>query len=182
MTPEPPAATLAVNTDKEADMARALVAYASKYGSVAEVARFVGDVLRDAGADCDVADVREAPPLEGYDLVVLGSGIYMGRLHRAGRTFVRRHRRELADIPFAVFAMGPLSADPEEKAEVRLQLEHCLERYPELTPVASEIFGGVIVPERMSFPLNRMPAGDHRDWDEIRRFAGSLPVCAAVPA
>ncbi|MGZ8687166.1 MAG: flavodoxin domain-containing protein [Gaiellaceae bacterium] len=161
-------------------MARVLVAYASKYGSVEEVARFVGGVLRDEGADCDVVATREAPHLNGYDLVVLGTGLYMARLHRDAGRFVRRHRDELARVPFAVFAMGPLSADPVEKETVRAQLEHGLERYPELAPVATEIFGGVIVPEKMPFPFNRMPAGDHRDWDEIRRFAASLPVAAPV--
>jgi menaquinone-dependent protoporphyrinogen oxidase len=159
-----------------------LVAYASKYGSVEEVARFIGGVLRDEGVDCDVVSAREAPHLDGYDLVILGSGLYMTRLHRDARRFLRRNRDELARVPFAVFAMGPLSADPEERAKVRLQLEHGLKRYPEVTPVAAEIFGGAIVPERMPFPYNRMPAGDHRDWDEIRAFAVSLPVGAPVPA
>ena len=76
--------------------------------------------------------------------------------------------------------MGPLSDDPAEKDKVRPQLERGLERYPELEPVATEIFGGVIDPDRMPFPYNRMPAGDHRDWDEIRHFAVSLPI--RVPA
>jgi menaquinone-dependent protoporphyrinogen oxidase len=161
-------------------MSRVLVAHASKYGSVEEVAHFVGGVLRDEGHRCDVTDVREAPRLEGYDLVVLGSGIYIGRLHRGARRFLRHHRRELADVPFAVFAMGPLSSDPEEMAKARQQLERSLAKHPELAPVATEIFGGVIEPERMSFPFARLPAGDHRDWDDIRRFALSLPL--GVPA
>ncbi len=161
-------------------MARVLVAYASKYGSVEEVARFVGGVLRDEGAECDVVAARQTPPLDGYDLVVLGSGLYMTRLHRDARRFLRRHRDDLAHTPFAVFAMGPLSAEPAERETVRSQLEHGLERYPELVPVAKAIFGGVIVPERMPFPFNRMPAGDHRDWEEIRRFAAELPVPVAA--
>lgn len=163
-------------------MARVLVAYASKYGSVEEVARFVAGVLRDEGADCDVVAAREAPHLQGYDLVVLGGGLYMTRLHRDARRFLQRHREELAEVPLAVFAMGPLSADPVEKEKVRPQLEHGLRRYPELAPVATAIFGGVIAPEKMPFAFNRMPAGDYRDWDEIRRFAASLPVQAPVAA
>ena len=163
-------------------MTRVLVAHASKYGSVEEVARFIGAVLRDEGSACDVVAAREARELGGYDLVVLGTGLYMGRLHREARRFLRRDHDELAHVPFAVFAMGPLSADPEEKEKVRPQLEHALERHPELAPVATEIFGGVIAPDRMPFPFNRMPAGDHRDWDEIRRFAASLPVQMPVAA
>jgi menaquinone-dependent protoporphyrinogen oxidase len=161
---------------------RVLVAHASKYGSVEEVARYVGAVLRDGGVNCDVVAARQAADLEGYDLVVLGTGIYMSRLHREARRFLRRHHEELEHMPFAVFAMGPLSADPEEKAKVLAQLEHGLGRHPELEPVATEIFGGVIDPEKMPFPFNRMPAGDHRDWDEIRRFAVSLPIREAVSA
>ena len=63
-------------------MTRVLVAHASKYGSVEEVARYVGAVLRDRGATCDVVAAREAKDLDGYDLVVLGTGLYMSRLHR----------------------------------------------------------------------------------------------------
>lgn len=163
-------------------MTRVLVAHASKYGSVEEVARYVGAVLRDEGAVCHVVAAREAEDLTSYDLVVLGTGLYMSRLHRDARRFLRSHRDELAHMPFAVFAMGPLSADPEEKEKVRPQLEKGLERYPELVPVATEIFGGVIDPEKMPFPFNRMPAADHRDWDEIRQFAVSLPVRTAVSA
>jgi len=163
-------------------MARVLIAYASKYGSVEEVARFIGGVLRDEGAECDVVAAGEAPQLYGYDLVVLGTGLYMNRLHRDARRFLRRHRDDLAHVPFAVFAMGPLSADPVEKENVRPQLERGLERYPELKPVAAEIFGGVIDPGRMPFPYNRMPAGDHRDWDEIRRFAVALTAGVPVAA
>ena len=42
-------------------MTRVLVAHASKYGSVEEVARYVAAVLRDQGAACDVVAAREAP-------------------------------------------------------------------------------------------------------------------------
>ena len=38
----------------------------------------------------------------------------------------------------------------------------------------------MIDPEKLSFPFNHMPEGDHRDWDEIRSFALSLPI--RVPA
>jgi len=161
-------------------MTRVLVAHASKYGSVEEVARYIGAILRDQGAHCDVVGARKAEHLHDYDLVVLGTGLYMGRMHREARRFLGRHHDELAHLPFAVFAMGPLSDDPAEKDKVRPQLERGLERHPELEPVVTEIFGGVIDPDRMPFPYNRMPAGDHRDWDEIRQFAVSLPI--RVPA
>jgi menaquinone-dependent protoporphyrinogen oxidase len=163
-------------------MTRVLVAHASKYGSVEEVARYVAAVLRDRGVVCTVVPAREAEHVVDYDLVVLGAGLYMGRLHREARRFLKRHHADLADVPFAVFAMGPLSSEPEEKEKVRPQLERGLERYPDVHPRLREIFGGVIEPEKMSFPFSHMPEGDYRDWDEIRAFALALPTTASVPA
>ncbi len=163
-------------------MTRVLVAHASKYGSVEEVARYVGAILRHVGASCDVVAARDVHDLDSYDLVVLGTGIYVGRLHGDARRFLRSHHEELEQVPFAVFAMGPLSNDEAEKEKVRPQLERGLTKYPGLDPVATAIFGGVIDPEKLSFPFNHMPAGDHRDWDEIRQFAASLPALAPVAA
>ena len=77
--------------------------------------------------------------------------------------------------------MGPLSGEPTEKEKVRPHLQRGLEPYPGLEPSPVAIFGGVIDPEKMSFPFSHMPAGDHRDWDEIRGFALSLPLGIPVP-
>lgn len=162
-------------------MTRVLIAYASKYGSVEEVARYVGAVLRDRGASCAVTPAREAEEVVGYDLVVLGAGLYMGRMHRDARRFLTRHHEALEHMPFAVFAMGPLSGDEAELEKVRPHLQRGLERYPALDPTPVAIFGGVIDPERLSFPFSHMPAGDHRDWDAIRAFAFSLPLEVPVP-
>ena len=111
-------------------MTRVLVAHASKYGSVEEVAADIGAILAGLGLDCDVLRAHDVDRLDGYDLVVLGTGLYMGRLHREARRFLRRHHEALAVVPFAVFAMGPLSDEPAEKEKVRPQLERALARYP----------------------------------------------------
>ena len=164
-------------------MTRVLVAHASKYGSVEEVARYVGAVLRDQRsslrrrrrrarrATCEATTSSCSAP----------GSTWVGSIARHGVSCATIGTT-LAHLPFAVFAMGPLSDDPAEKEKVRPQLERGLERYPDLEPVATEIFGGVIDPGKMPFPYNRMPAGDHRDWDEIRRFAVSLPVRVPVTA
>jgi len=163
-------------------MTRVLIAYASKYGSVEEVARYVGAVLRERGAACAVMPVREVDEAVSYDLVVLGTGLYMGRAHRDARRFLKQHHEALEHVPFAVFAMGPLSDEEAEKENVRPHLQRTLDRYPGLEPAAVAIFGGVIDPEKLSFPFSQMPAGDHRDWDEIRDFALALPLGVSVPA
>jgi menaquinone-dependent protoporphyrinogen oxidase len=173
--------TLGANP-KEVTMTRVLIAYASKYGSVEEVARYVAAVLRDRGAGCAVMPAAEVDEAASYDLVVLGTGLYMGRMHRDARRFLTRHHKTLEDVPFAVFAMGPLSSEPAEKEKVQPHVQRTLARYAELEPSPVAIFGGVIDPEKLSFPFSHMPAGDHRDWNEIRDFALALPLDVPVPA
>src|SRR5271169_5073510 len=56
---------------------------------------------------------RAGELVAGYDLVVFGAPLYSGRWHRDARRFLRRHRRELAAVPVAVFAMGPRTGTEE---------------------------------------------------------------------
>ena len=36
--------------------------------------------------------------------------------------------------------------------------------------------------ERLQFPFNKMPAGDHRDWEAIGAFAERVAKLVPVPA
>jgi menaquinone-dependent protoporphyrinogen oxidase len=156
---------------------RVLVAYASKYGSVEEVARFVAERLEQHSIECEVVDAKDAVVGE-HDAVVLGAGLYMGKMHKQGRRFLKRNWGALSHVPYAVFAMGPLSSEPEELEKVRPHLERGLRGAPE--PVEAVVFGGVIDHERLHFPFDRMPEGDHRDWEAIAAFAERVAALAPV--
>jgi menaquinone-dependent protoporphyrinogen oxidase len=149
-------------------MKRLLVAYASKHGSTADVAREIASTLRRGGNIVYVQNAEAVTDLSSYDAVVLGGALYMGRWHRDARAFVELHHEALARVPFAVFALGPASMDKE--AGSRKQLQHALDR-AEAAPDAVAIFGGVIDPAKLRFPFNHMPATDGRDWPAIERWA-----------
>ena len=151
-----------------------LVAYATKAGSTREVAEVVARTLREHGLEADVRPVGEIGTLAPYAGVVLGTAIYMGRVHKDARRFLRSHRRELADRPLAVFAMGPQSLAPDDVASSRAQLDHTLARFPELRLATVAIFGGVVDPGKLGFPFNRMPATNARDWTAIRTWADAV--------
>jgi menaquinone-dependent protoporphyrinogen oxidase len=150
---------------------RLLVAYATKKGSVAEVAEFIGDTLRDRGLDVDVQPASAVKSVDGYDRVVLGGALYMGRWHADAKAFLKRHHEALATVPLAVFAMGPLTLEEKDVAGARTQLDRALRGQPDLAPVSVAVFGGVVDPAKLRFPFNRMPATDTRDWDRIREWA-----------
>ena len=155
-------------------MTRALVTYASKHGSTREVAERVAEVMRGAGLAVDVMPAANVGHLRGYDAIVLGGALYTGRLHKDARRFLARHREALAVRSVAVFAMGPASNEPSDVAGSRAQLDRALAKTPEVTPMSVAIFGGVIDPDKLRFPFNRMPASDARDWTAIEAWAAEL--------
>ena len=151
-----------------------LVVYATKRESTHEVADALASRMRRLGHEVDVRPAAEVGTLRPYGGVVVGGALYMGRWHRDARHFLRRHRDELAELPVAVFAMGPLKLEPDDVDGSRAQLDRALAKEPELHPVAVTIFGGVVDPAKLRFPFNRMQASDARDWDAIRSWADEI--------
>jgi menaquinone-dependent protoporphyrinogen oxidase len=56
-----------------------LIAYATRAGSTAEVAVFIGERLSERGLAVDVGPVQHLSSLEGYDAVIVGSAIRVGK-------------------------------------------------------------------------------------------------------
>ena len=50
------------------------------------------------------------------------------------------------------------------------QLDDALAKFPDLEPELVCVFGGVIEPNELRFPFNRMPETDARDWSAIRAW------------
>jgi menaquinone-dependent protoporphyrinogen oxidase len=153
---------------------RVLIAYGSKHGSTAETADAIGGMLRERGLEVDVSEAGPVKSLEGYDRVVLGGSIYMGRWHPDARDFVKRFADDLSSIPVAIFAMGPKTSEPGDLADARKQLDANLGKLPPVGANPIAIFGGVINPAKLHFPFSRMPATDARDWQQIEEFADAV--------
>jgi len=163
-------------------MDKILIAYATKHGSTREVAEAIAAHLADDGVDAHTLPAHRVRSLDQYRGVVLGAPIYMGRWHGDARAFLRRFPKELAARPLAVFAVGPVQDQPQQWEAADTQLAKTLARYPGLEPVSVGIFGGAIVPETLHFPFSHVPAGDLRDWDEIRKWSARLPEALGVRA
>ena len=149
-------------------MNRTLVAYGSRHGSTKEVATAIAASLRAAGHDVDLLSAEAAVVAgpDGYDSVVVGGSLYMGRWHPDACRFIRRHHAALSRLPLAVFALGPRTLDAEDVASSRKQLDSALRRL-KAKPQLVAIFGGAVDPTKLHFPLNRMPQSDARDWQAI---------------
>jgi menaquinone-dependent protoporphyrinogen oxidase len=161
-------------------MSTILVGYATSYGSTQEVAEAVAVTLRERGLEVDIQPVRKVRTLTGYSAVVLGAPLLMFRWHKDALRFLSRHRKALMELPVAVFALGPVHDpyDEQEWQDSRAQLDKELAKFPWLTPVALEMFGGKYDPDKLRFPINlfagQEPASDLRDWTAVRAWASDL--------
>jgi menaquinone-dependent protoporphyrinogen oxidase len=86
----------------EATGRRVLVAYATKYGSTAEVAETVAEELRAAGCEAEARSVADAASTAGFDAVVVGGPMIFG-WHKEAVKYVKARRDVLAAVPFAYF-------------------------------------------------------------------------------
>ncbi len=165
-----------------------LVTWSTRYGSTEEVAQVIASVLREAGLAVEARPVGTVESLERFEAVVLGSALYMGRLHRDARRFLSSQRDALTGRSVALFVLGPIHKDEKEWTGARSQLDREMRKLPWLKPFAQQMFGGRWDPARLGFPfslfppLRRMPVSDARDWDAIRawavRLAGALQPAA----
>ena len=165
-----------------------LVGYATRYGSTQEVAEAVAATLRDCGLAVGIQSLREVRTLTGYRAVVLGAPLFMFRWHKDALRFLSRHRQVLTQRSVAVFALGPVHDpyDEQEWQDSRAQLDKELAKFPWLTPVAVEVFGGKYDPAKLRFPISLFagnePASDLRDWSVIHTWASNLAARLGPPS
>jgi menaquinone-dependent protoporphyrinogen oxidase len=165
-------------------MARILVAYATKKGSTAEIAQAMGRELQAGGHIVDVAEMGGVTSLNGYDAVIIGAPMYMGKMIDTAK-FVTRLRDGLMKLPVAGFivSLAPVSKDPVHMANAQKALHESLSP---LLPVAETVFAGSLDMKKLSWFQRWMtksvksPVGDFRDWAAITAWARELPEKLAV--
>ncbi|HEY3682779.1 MAG TPA: flavodoxin domain-containing protein [Streptosporangiaceae bacterium] len=158
-------------------MTHVLVAVASRRGSTAELAEWIGEALRDddGPVTADVRDAATVRDLDPYDAVVLGSALYGGRWCRAARRFARRHRRALLRRPVWLFSSGPLD---DSAGDGTLPAPAGVRRIGERLAANGVVtFGGALRPGtrgRLARAIADQRGGDFRDRDQVRRWGRAV--------
>ncbi|HKO32555.1 MAG TPA: flavodoxin domain-containing protein, partial [Candidatus Limnocylindria bacterium] len=93
---------------------RALVTVSSKHGGTEGIGRAIAEVLESAGIDVHLIPPAGVGSLDEYDVVVVGSALYMGRWMAPARDFVQGHADALRRRPVWLFASGPVTGKAED--------------------------------------------------------------------
>ncbi len=159
-----------------ANAKKALVLYATRAGSTAEVADFVGKTLSEAGWSVDVERAEAVSGLDGYHAAVIGSAIRRGSVLPEIRRFVKARRAELQRIPVAYFVVCMTLS--RNTPETRAQADRFLDPLrSEVTPAEVGLFAGKMdyskldTGSKLMAKLVGVPAGDFRDWQVIEAWS-----------
>jgi menaquinone-dependent protoporphyrinogen oxidase len=161
---------------------KVLVAYATKLGATTGIAEAIGAELERGGHQVDVREVGKVGSIEEYDVVVLGSAIYMRRWRQEAVQFLRKHSDELRERQVWLFHSGPLGPETEQLQAMPANVQRLARR---IGAAPAMTFAGRLEPATAhGFLATRMAqsvsAGDYRDWETIRDWA--TDVSAAIHA
>ena len=158
---------------------RILVTAASRHGSTLEMASAIGRALTDIGLEVEVKPMQELDGVAGFNAVVLGSGVYMGRWLPEATEFVQRHAVELGARPVWLFSSGPIgSPDPKPEGDpVGIgELVAGIRARGHRTFTGRLDRGRLGVGEKLVVSAVRAPDGDFRDWGALTAWAKEIAV------
>jgi menaquinone-dependent protoporphyrinogen oxidase len=155
---------------------KVLVTAASKHGATWEIALAVRDGLLETGVQAEAAEPAEVTDLDGFDAVVLGSGVYAGSWLEPAKRLAARHEDELRGRAVWLFSSGPVGDPPMPDTEPA----DAAELLASIGAVDHRVFAGRLerkrlgLAERAVVAALRAPEGDFRDWDAVRAWAADI--------
>ena len=178
---------------------RTLIVFGTRYGATTGTSEEIAKVLREEGFDVKAANAQKekVKSISEYELVIVGSGMRMGKWTTEAEDFLKKFQKELEQKKLAIFAstmktVSEREGKTEDVAQMRkAALEDKVAQY-NLHPIALGFFGGVLDYNRMGFLFKRTMGFlkpqlekdgfretepdlyDLRDWDEIRSWAKEL--------
>ena len=94
-----------------------LIVYGTTEGQTRKIARFMEDVLQDAGHKVAIADATEEPPdPNAYDAILIGGSIHVGKYQSPVTHYITHHVATLNKMPGAFFSVClAVASDMEEE-------------------------------------------------------------------
>ena len=141
-------------------MTNALIVYGTRYGGTEMTSKEIADVFCDEGLDVKVVNLKDekVKEINKFDLVVIGSGIQMGKWTKEPEKFLKKHQKELAKKKIALFVCCGSAKPIDEEGKDQTKMHEAKAKYLyekatkyDLQPVALGFFGGVYNFNRVSW-------------------------------
>ena len=79
-------------------MSKALIVYGTRYGATADTSEIIAAVLHQEGFEVRVVNAKKdkVQSIHEFELVIVGSGIRMGRWTKEAEKFLEKFQKELS--------------------------------------------------------------------------------------
>jgi menaquinone-dependent protoporphyrinogen oxidase len=155
---------------------KVLVTASSRHGSTAEIAQKIAEVLAGEGLAAEIRLPDDVASVEGYDAVVIGSGVYAGRWLGPARQLVEREAEHLRARPVWLFSSGPVG-DPAKPAAEPVDTD----AVKSMTNARDHrVFTGKLDRQKLGFGERAIvlavhaAEGDFRAWGEVQDWASGI--------
>jgi len=158
-----------------------LVAYGSKYGATAEIAKKIGDILKQNGFNVEVLSADQVKNPGQYKAFIIGSAVYIGQWRKEASNFIKTNEKILSQNPVWIFSSGPTGeGDAVELMQGWVYPPSLKTTFENIKPRGITAFHGSIDSKKMNFleklAIKNVKAklGDFRDWNGIESWASSI--------
>jgi menaquinone-dependent protoporphyrinogen oxidase len=168
-------------------MANVYIPYSTGEGQTATIAEYIADVIRAHGHEARPADIRqsEGSVPSGYDGVIVGASIHMGKHDRHAVDYVRNNRTVLEQQSSALFSVSLAAHGDTDEAEGYVEQ---FEQQTGWRPARVALFGGALLYTQYGFLkrhlMKKIASGKpgnlgtdvsrdyvYTEWDGVKRFA-----------
>ena len=132
-------------------MAKLLIAYDTTEGQTRKIAQHVAGAIVRSGKDVEVIDIRRPPTgfsPDGFDAIIVGASIHLGKHSRQLTAFVSRHVARLNALPSGFFSVSLSAAGSEkEQADASRFIEEFLAQTGWNPAIKATFAGGLLYRE-----------------------------------
>ena len=113
---------------------KSAVLFGSRYGATRDASLWISEGM---GGVADVFDARENPDISSFDNIIIGSGIYFGKIDQALETYLTGKSALISNRIKALFIVSGSGDNPRAQAYVDLLAKLC-----QVKPPLTKLFGG----------------------------------------
>jgi menaquinone-dependent protoporphyrinogen IX oxidase len=144
------------------------VLFGSRYGSTRDASIWISEGM---GAIADVFDARENPDLSSFDRIVVGSGIYSGKIDKNLDAYLAKSAARFSDRIKALFVVCGGGDSPRAQAYIDLLAKSCAAK-----PPVTKIFSGRLTRKLLNAEDNKIEEDvakkrnqAYEDYDNLQR-------------
>jgi menaquinone-dependent protoporphyrinogen oxidase len=168
-----------------------LIVYGTTEGQTRKIARYIENILQDAGHKVAIADATEEPPSpEGYDAILIGASIHVHKYQSAVTHYITHHLSALNKMPGAFFSVClAVASDLEEEHREAIKITNDFLKQTGWMPlITTQIAGALkytqydffkrllmkVIAKREGHTTDTSKDYEYTDWNQVKQFVSEF--------